>query len=166
MKNIILMLFALITLATYSQNLARSYKAELGSLQFIDGKVILCGIGNSNNDQFITSAEEFVGSYKLNMDTIELNIKGNNYCMLKKSEGIIISLSNIFYLIKKDEILYASRYNYSNGDIMMLGWEWKNGGKNGKWLFFDENGVKSGLIFEEGKIVGTYIPVVIDEGEE
>jgi len=166
MRNILLILGIFTTLAGFSQNFARSFKAQFGSLQFIDGKVLLYGIGNNDNDQFIASGEEFLGTYQLNKDTIEMNFKGNKYCMLKKSDGIIISLSNIFYLIKKGETLFATKYCYSNGDIMLLGREWRNGGKNGKWLFFDENGVESGLIFDEGKIVGTYIPVVIDEGEE
>lgn len=164
MRSALLILVVLSTIESYSQSFARSFKSQFGSLQFIDGKVILYGIGN--NDQFIASGEEFLGSYQQKNDTIEINFKGSKYYLLRKSDGIIISLSNIFYIVKKDEILFATKYCYSNGDIMFLGREWKNGGKNGKWLFFDENGEKSGLIFDEGKVVGTFIPVVIDNGEE
>ncbi len=164
MKRLIILLFAFVSLTGYSQNFARSYKSQFASIQFINGKVFLSGI--CSNDQFLASDEMGEGTYHLNKDTIKLNILSNKYLLLKKTDGIIVSLSDIFNLIKKNEVLYATKYCYSNGNIMMIGREWKKGGKNGKWLFFDENGVVSGLIFDAGKIVGTYIPVIIDEGEE
>lgn len=164
MRRIILIFVISIPLFTYSQSLARSFTTKFCSLQFYEDKVILSEI--CNNDQFISCGEEYTGTYKIKKDTIELNLNGNKYYMYKKSNGVIVSLSSFFHLIKKNETLYAKRYIYSNGNFMMIGWEWKNGGKHGRWLFFDENGVSSGLIFEEGKIVGTYIPEVIDEGEE
>lgn len=161
MKTATFLLVIFTCLAGYSQNLARSFRSQFGSLQFINDKVILSGI--CNNDQLIASDVRGEGTYSINNDTIAINFLGNKYLLLRKSDGIIIALSNILDLFKINEVIYATKYFYSNAKIMMIGGQWKNGGKNGKWLFFDENGVMSGLIFDEGRIVGTYIPTIRDE---
>jgi hypothetical protein len=39
---------------------------------------------------------------------------------------------------------------------MLLGGDWKNDLKEGKWIYFDESGKQSGLIFKNGFVVDTF----------
>lgn len=98
-------------------------------------------------------------------DTLFLNFNGNNYLFKIISNDILISLSDIFSFIKKEDKLQQIVY-YCNGYPFLFGNERKNNLKNGKWKYIDVNGKVSGIIFNEGKIIGTYNIETSDSQDE
>ena len=147
----------------HSQPFNRGFKNQYGNISFLCGKFIITQYSDDNS---YISGNQLEAIYYCSNDTIIVNQNNNKYLFLIKSDGIITSLSNIYNYVKKGETLFANKYYYTNGKIMMIGWGWKNGGKDGKWLFFDENGVESGIVFKEGKIVATFDVNVVHTNEE
>ena len=97
----------------------------------------------------------FKSSYDIKSDTIFIN---NGNCKLKlkvKSSGILLVLSDFYPYIKKDDKLYATILQIGE-KVFLLGGGWKNDLKEGKWIFLDENGISSNVIFKEGVIVGVW----------
>jgi hypothetical protein len=99
---------------------------------------------------------KYTNSYFVRNDTLFIGSIGNQTKLKVISDGILLALNDILGYVKKGENLYGDRFHYMSGAVMLLGGEWKNGLKQGSWLFIDESGKQSGLIFKDGIIVNTF----------
>lgn len=98
----------------------------------------------------------FKSSYDIKYDTIFIK---NGNCKLKlkiKSSGILLVLSDFYPYIKKGDKLYATIIQIGENVFLLGGGGWKNDLKEGKWIFLDENGISSNVIFKAGVIVGVW----------
>lgn len=98
-------------------------------------------------------------------DTLFVHNGDKQYLFKIINNGVVVSLTDIFSFIKKGDKLEQIVY-YCNKSPFLIGNERKNNLKNGKWKYIDESGKVSGVIFNEGKIVGTYDIKTSRESEE
>ena len=69
-------------------------------------------------------------------------------------DGILISLSNLSNICKKGDKFYCSRYEYKPPESLRGGKDsWKNGKKNGVWLYVDPLWNIYNLIYKDDVVI-------------
>jgi len=98
--------------------------------------------------------------YRISNDTLVLfncyyymfygKLHDTNFYYFKIIEdGILESLSFLSDICKKGEMFYCTMYHYKSPETLVCGSHgWKNGKKNGVWIYFDSIGNVYNLIYE------------------
>lgn len=116
----------------------------------------------NEGDDFVVRSELFNFKYR----TVKDSIFVGSYVFLINKQGELTSLQSIpcsstydkkGYWILRNEKLYPLNYYTEDGKRILYGGKWKNGLKNGKWIYIDGSGKESGVVFKEGVIVVSYI---------
>ena len=90
--------------------------------------------------------------YKIWSDTLILKNNSHTILLKIKSNGILQVLSDLSPYIKKGDKLYATVY-YLKENVVLFGGDWKNDLKDGKWIFLDDSGKFSNIVFKDGVII-------------
>lgn len=105
-----------------------------------------------SSDMVISGNVIFKGKCFIKKDTL-IVIKDRNKHLFKiLDDGVIKTLFKINGYIKQGDIFLCSRYEYRNGNLL-LGSAWKNGKKEGVWIYKTTEDKLYRLTYKNGKIV-------------
>lgn len=146
---------------TYMNKISNSYKLERDSNNYftIDNGVFDIRASNGFPGEGLSEHIKYSNSYFVRKDTLFIGSDSNHIKFKIISGGVLLALNDISYYIKKGEKLFGNRYK---SFIMLLGGEWKNGLKQGSWIYVDESGKMSGIIFKDGVIIDTFKVKILD----
>lgn len=112
-------------------------------------------------DGIVTSEVLVCSPYFLKKDTLIIKNDCFKFEFLVVNDELLISLNNLKGYIKKGDKFYCSQKVDNNGNIKYIG-RWKDGKKDGIWLYFDKKGEITGIKYDEGQIIDTPRVVVDD----
>jgi hypothetical protein len=166
MKHLIILIFYLLTFSLNAQNVDYSYISKTGNsyicnnndkiqIRLQNGFFEIASCNRISSD--ILNVHSFLECpYSIKKDTLFVQNGVVKMPLKITSDGILFALTDIEQYIKKGDKLYCNKYFYKSGRLMLLGGDWKNDLKEGKWIYFDESGKQSGLIFKNGFVVDTF----------
>jgi hypothetical protein len=91
--------------------------------------------------------------YLIVYDTIVLTRVDNHISFHVIAEGVLQIKDEISHYISSNTKFYCIRKKDENGRIVYFG-KWKNGQKDGDWLYFNELGQRVIITYKNGTIIG------------
>lgn len=134
------------------------YVTQVGanlSVNLIDNEIEIYQAENLYNiEDIITWNTHYKSEYVIISDSI-IKIEGNNTYIRVINEDMLLVIDGILDVLQPKTILYCTRKLYDDGSIRYFG-SWENGQKHGNWLYIDEMGLATKVVYNNGKEVDRF----------